>query len=129
MGLSPDSATVVRKDQICGVWFVQSHFRHLRRVNYQSSSSTKRRRNMAGGGDGHSTTFKGFTMHQPKRWHVVTGKGMCALMWFWILYRAQQDGPVVLVSFEKWRSESEYWLMVSLSDKVSGDFSCNPLVG
>ncbi|PIA46968.1 hypothetical protein AQUCO_01500480v1 [Aquilegia coerulea] len=53
---------------------------------------------MGGGhGDGHgtSTTYKGFTVHQPKRWHTVTGKGMCALM-FWILYRAKQDGPVVL---------------------------------
>ncbi|KAI3857029.1 hypothetical protein MKW92_004470 [Papaver armeniacum] len=36
---------------------------------------------MGGGGDGHSTTYKGLTMHQPKRWHTVTGKGMCALMW------------------------------------------------
>lgn len=36
-----------------------------------------------GGGHGHgeSTTYKGLTMHAPKRWHVVTGKGMCALMW------------------------------------------------
>ncbi|KAI3951560.1 hypothetical protein MKX01_018676 [Papaver californicum] len=34
-----------------------------------------------GGGDGHSTTYKGLTMHQPKQWHTVTGKGMCALMW------------------------------------------------
>ncbi|KAI3922011.1 hypothetical protein MKX01_005700 [Papaver californicum] len=38
---------------------------------------------MGGGGrgDGHSTTYKGLTMHQPKQWHTVTGKGMCALMW------------------------------------------------
>ncbi|KAI3988151.1 hypothetical protein MKX01_011940, partial [Papaver californicum] len=34
-----------------------------------------------GGGDGHNTTYKGLTMHQPKQWHTVTGKGMCALMW------------------------------------------------
>ncbi|KAI3975953.1 hypothetical protein MKX01_016636, partial [Papaver californicum] len=33
-----------------------------------------------GGGDGHSTTYKGLTMHQSKQWHTVTGKGMCALM-------------------------------------------------
>uniref|UniRef100_A0A822ZP70 NADH dehydrogenase [ubiquinone] 1 beta subcomplex subunit 2 n=1 Tax=Nelumbo nucifera TaxID=4432 RepID=A0A822ZP70_NELNU len=50
------------------------------------------------GGDGHGTTYKGFTVHHPKRWHVLTGKGMCAIMWFWVLYRAKQDGPVVLVS-------------------------------
>ncbi|THU47919.1 hypothetical protein C4D60_Mb09t20740 [Musa balbisiana] len=52
---------------------------------------------MGGGGDhGGSTTYKGFTLHHPKRWHVVTGKGLCAIMWFWILYRAKQDGPVVV---------------------------------
>ncbi|KAK6793086.1 hypothetical protein RDI58_012167 [Solanum bulbocastanum] len=51
-----------------------------------------------GGGDGHGMTFKGITVHQPKRWHSVTGKGLCAVMWFWILYRAKKDGPVVLVS-------------------------------
>lgn len=36
-----------------------------------------------GGGHGHGggTTYKGFTVHQPKRWHVVTGKGLCAIMW------------------------------------------------
>ncbi|KAK4753388.1 hypothetical protein SAY87_022186 [Trapa incisa] len=52
-----------------------------------------------GGGHGHGegTTYKGFTVHQPKRWHTVTGKGLCAIMWFWVLYRAKQDGPVVLV--------------------------------
>ncbi|CAN1322829.1 hypothetical protein LINPERPRIM_LOCUS32536 [Linum perenne] len=21
-------------------------------------------------------------MHKPKRWHTVTGKGLCAVMWF-----------------------------------------------
>ncbi|XP_012465053.1 NADH dehydrogenase [ubiquinone] 1 beta subcomplex subunit 2 [Gossypium raimondii] len=49
-----------------------------------------------GGGHGGSTTYKGLTLHHPKRWHVVTGKGLCAVMWFWVLYRAKQDGPVVL---------------------------------
>ncbi|RWW44337.1 hypothetical protein BHE74_00049926 [Ensete ventricosum] len=49
-----------------------------------------------GGGHGESTTYKDFTIHHPKRWHVVTGKGLCAIMWFWVLYRAKQDGPVVL---------------------------------
>ncbi|OWM81193.1 hypothetical protein CDL15_Pgr007224 [Punica granatum] len=36
-----------------------------------------------GGGHGHGegTTYKGFTVHQPKRWHAVTGKGLCAIMW------------------------------------------------
>lgn len=36
-----------------------------------------------GGGHGHGEgiNFKGMTLHAPKRWHSVTGKGMCALMW------------------------------------------------
>ncbi|OIW01879.1 hypothetical protein TanjilG_31061 [Lupinus angustifolius] len=36
-----------------------------------------------GGGHGHggSTTYKGVTLHHPKRWHTVTGKGLCAVMW------------------------------------------------
>jgi len=36
-----------------------------------------------GGGHGHGgTTYRGVTIHQPKRWHTVTGKGLCAVMWF-----------------------------------------------
>ncbi|KAE8736185.1 NADH dehydrogenase 1 beta subcomplex subunit 2 [Hibiscus syriacus] len=34
-----------------------------------------------GGGHGGSTTYKGVTLHHPKRWHAVTGKGLCAVMW------------------------------------------------
>ncbi|WRX31503.1 hypothetical protein QQP08_023990 [Theobroma cacao] len=52
-----------------------------------------------GGGHEGSTTYKGVTLHHPKRWHTVTGKGLCAIMWFWVLYRAKQDGPVVLTDF------------------------------
>ncbi|KAI3460450.1 hypothetical protein Pfo_017113 [Paulownia fortunei] len=33
-----------------------------------------------GGGHGHGVTYKGVTLHQPKRWHTVTGKGLCAVM-------------------------------------------------
>uniref|UniRef100_A0A803LRS9 Uncharacterized protein n=1 Tax=Chenopodium quinoa TaxID=63459 RepID=A0A803LRS9_CHEQI len=36
---------------------------------------------MGGGHGGHGTTYKGMTLHAPKRWHSVTGKGMCAIMW------------------------------------------------
>ncbi|EYU36823.1 hypothetical protein MIMGU_mgv1a0190192mg, partial [Erythranthe guttata] len=32
------------------------------------------------GGHGHGVTYKGVTLHQPKRWHTVTGKGLCAVM-------------------------------------------------
>ncbi|KAL5129799.1 NADH dehydrogenase [ubiquinone] 1 beta subcomplex subunit 2 [Glycine soja] len=33
-----------------------------------------------GGGQGHGTTYKGVTIHQPKRWHTITGKGLCAVL-------------------------------------------------
>lgn len=32
-------------------------------------------------GHGEGTTYKGVTIHHPKRWHTVTGKGLCAVMW------------------------------------------------
>lgn len=35
-----------------------------------------------GGGHGHGVTYKGVTIHHPKRWHSITGKGMCAMMWY-----------------------------------------------
>ncbi|KAH7331679.1 hypothetical protein KP509_20G046200 [Ceratopteris richardii] len=34
--------------------------------------------------------------HPPKRWQVRTGQIMGAIMWFWVFYRAKQDGPVLL---------------------------------
>ncbi|CAL9760469.1 unnamed protein product, partial [Musa acuminata subsp. burmannicoides] len=43
-----------------------------------------------------------------KRWHVVTGKGLCAIMWFWILYRAKQDGPVVLGWRHPWEGHGDH---------------------
>ncbi|THU63155.1 hypothetical protein C4D60_Mb01t12730 [Musa balbisiana] len=63
---------------------------------------------MGGGGHGESTTYKDFTIHQPKRWHVVTGKSLCAIMWFWVLYRAKQDGPVVLDWRHPWEGHGDH---------------------
>ncbi|KAL9263265.1 ATPase GET3A-like protein [Drosera capensis] len=63
---------------------------------------------MGGEHGGHGTTYKGMTLHAPKRWHVVTGKGMCALMWFWVLYRAKQDGPVVLGWRHPWDGHGDH---------------------
>ncbi|CAL9080383.1 unnamed protein product, partial [Musa acuminata var. zebrina] len=67
-----------------------------------------RRRMGGGGGHGESTTYKGFTIHHPKRWHVVTGKSLCAIMWFWVLYRAKQDGPVVLGWRHPWEGHGDH---------------------
>ncbi|GAB2252089.1 hypothetical protein Droror1_Dr00004936 [Drosera rotundifolia] len=61
-----------------------------------------------GGHGGHGSTYKGMTLHAPKRWHVVTGKGMCALMWFWVLYRAKQDVPVVLGWRHLWDGHGDH---------------------
>ncbi|XBI05038.1 hypothetical protein VPH35_133243 [Triticum aestivum] len=53
---------------------------------------------MGGGGGAHGgTTYKGYTIPHNKRWHTIAGKGLCATMWFWIFYRAKQDGAVLLV--------------------------------
>jgi hypothetical protein len=37
---------------------------------------------MGGGGHGGGITYKGVTVHTPKTWHTVTGKGLCAVMWY-----------------------------------------------
>ncbi|KAI8549029.1 hypothetical protein RHMOL_Rhmol07G0319600 [Rhododendron molle] len=60
------------------------------------------------GGDGPSTTYKGLTLPHPKRWHSLTGKGMCAMMWFWVFYRAKQDGPVVLGWRHPWEGHEDH---------------------
>nr|GMC74160.1 NADH dehydrogenase [ubiquinone] 1 beta subcomplex subunit 2 [Ipomoea batatas] len=66
------------------------------------------RRSEMGDGHGHGVTYKGITIHQPKRWHTVTGKGLCAVMWFWVLYRAKQDGPVVLGWRHPWEGHGDH---------------------
>ncbi|KAF3796658.1 NADH dehydrogenase ubiquinone 1 beta subcomplex subunit 2 [Nymphaea thermarum] len=88
---------------------------------------------MGGGhGDGHGVTYKGLTLYPPKRWHTVTGKGLCAVMWyarldsvsfpfynmpiipllshlgFWVLYRAKQDGPVLLGWRRPWEGHEDH---------------------
>ena len=65
------------------------------------------KRIVMGGGQGHGTTYKGVTIHQPKRWHTITGKGLCAVMWFWVFYRAKQDGPVVLGWRHPWEGHHD----------------------
>ncbi|KAL3845381.1 hypothetical protein ACJIZ3_002784 [Penstemon smallii] len=81
-----------------------------------------------GGGHGHGVTYKGVTVHHPKRWHTVTGKGLCAVIpnlkastdimvillfffsksRFWVLYRAKQDGPVVLGWRHPWEGHDDH---------------------
>jgi hypothetical protein len=60
------------------------------------------------GGHGEGVSYKGLTMHKPKRWDVVTGKGPCAVMWFWVLYREKQDSPVVLGWRHPWEGHSDH---------------------
>lgn len=47
-------------------------------------------------GSGNSVTYEGLTIQKPARWHVLTGRGMCSIMWFWIMYRAYYDGEAFL---------------------------------
>ncbi|KAG5241571.1 NADH dehydrogenase [Salix suchowensis] len=57
------------------------------------------------GGHGGGIAYKDLTMHKAKRWHTITRKGLCAVMWL-VLYRAKQDSPLVLVrldSLSRWR--------------------------
>ncbi|KAL6216330.1 hypothetical protein ACLB2K_009553 [Fragaria x ananassa] len=106
---------------ILGVWGVihcgVENIGH--RVNNQVSNNTSvseirveglcsQRAKKMGGGHGHGITYKGVTVHQPKRWHTVTGKGLCAVMWFWVLYRAKQDGPVVLGWRHPWEGHDDH---------------------
>ncbi|KAJ4702240.1 NADH dehydrogenase [ubiquinone] 1 beta subcomplex subunit 2-like, partial [Melia azedarach] len=68
----------------------------------------EREREMGGADHGEGVTYKGMTLHKPKRWHTVTGKGLCAVMWFWVLYRAKQDGPVVLGWRHPWEGHDDH---------------------
>ncbi|XP_024402661.2 uncharacterized protein [Physcomitrium patens] len=53
---------------------------------------------MAGGGGhgAHNITHGGLSLHATKGWHSRVGQGMCAVMWLWVLYRAKQDGAVLM---------------------------------
>ena len=39
----------------------------------------------------------GFHPHPPAWRHTIAAHLLGGCMWFWLLYRARQDGPVVLV--------------------------------
>ncbi|KAL0083903.1 hypothetical protein F4703DRAFT_1857451 [Phycomyces blakesleeanus] len=39
----------------------------------------------------------GFHPHFAGAWHRFGGKALGATMWFWMMYRAKQDGAVLLV--------------------------------
>ncbi|KAJ4803969.1 NADH dehydrogenase [ubiquinone] 1 beta subcomplex subunit 2 [Rhynchospora pubera] len=82
-------------------------FPSRRRVSEAATREREREREMGGGGHG-GTTYKGYTIGNPSRWHSVTGKGLCAVMWFWILYRAKQDGPVVLGWRHPWEGHGDH---------------------
>ena len=40
--------------------------------------------------------------HAAATWHRLLGHGTCAVMWFWILYRAKQDGAALLGLEHPW---------------------------
>jgi hypothetical protein len=43
----------------------------------------------------------GFHPHLPGFTHRFVGKALGATMWFWMMYRAKEDGPVLLVKISK----------------------------
>ncbi|CAN6173656.1 unnamed protein product, partial [Urochloa humidicola] len=63
---------------------------------------------MGGGGAHGGTTYKGYTIPHNKRWHTVAGKGLCAVMWFWVFYRAKQDGAVLLGLRHPWDGHDDH---------------------
>ncbi len=41
-------------------------------------------------------SFGGFEPPNPPRWHAQGAKALGAGMWFWVFYRASEDGDVLL---------------------------------
>ncbi|KAL5199710.1 hypothetical protein ABZP36_020913 [Zizania latifolia] len=70
-----------------------------------SEEATRGAASMAGHG---GTTYKGYTIPHNKRWHTVAGKGLCAVMWFWVFYRAKQDGAVLLGLRHPWDGHDDH---------------------
>ncbi|KAG6550253.1 hypothetical protein Mapa_008213 [Marchantia paleacea] len=44
----------------------------------------------------HGDKYADLALHRPKWWQRAVGKGLCTIMWLWVLHRARKDGPVVL---------------------------------
>ena len=49
-------------------------------------------------GHGKSAEYGGFQVPHVDPIHQYIGTGLCSIMWFWIFYRAKQDGPALIVS-------------------------------
>ncbi|KAI9260241.1 hypothetical protein BY458DRAFT_516578 [Sporodiniella umbellata] len=56
---------------------------------------------MAAGGFGFHPHFPGFT-------HRFVGKALGATMWFWMMYRAREDGPVLLGWRHPWEHHGDH---------------------
>ena len=54
------------------------------------------------GGHGHGTFPP-----TPGRLHTFVGKALGATMWLWILYRAKEDGPALLVCTRRGRARAK----------------------
>ncbi|KAL0087490.1 hypothetical protein J3Q64DRAFT_1833753 [Phycomyces blakesleeanus] len=49
----------------------------------------------------------GFHPHFAGAWHRFGGKALGATMWFWMMYRAKQDGAVLLGLRHPWDHHGE----------------------
>lgn len=45
------------------------------------------------------TKMAGFHPHMPATRYSVVAKTLGASMWFWVMYKAKEEGPVVLVRY------------------------------
>ncbi|CDS10330.1 hypothetical protein K492DRAFT_165426 [Lichtheimia hyalospora FSU 10163] len=50
----------------------------------------------------------GFHPHFAGFWHRFAGKTLGATMWFWMMYRAKQDGPVLLGLQHPWDHHGDH---------------------
>ncbi|CAO3658379.1 unnamed protein product [Rhizopus stolonifer] len=49
-----------------------------------------------------------FHPHFPQFTHRFVGKALGATMWFWMMYRAKEDGPVLLGWRHPWEHHGDH---------------------
>lgn len=92
-------------------------------------SELRRETAAMGGGHGGGNTYRGMTLHAPKRWHSVTGKGLCAIMWsvsflrfFFFFFKKSPDMKLLWdLGFEVfWHDPFGIFLVLFFVDSVRG---------
>ena len=73
----------------------------VRAFGSTSSSSGSHDSHGHGGHDGHGGKYGNFHPHPASPWHTRTATFLGALLWFWVFYRASEDGAYFLVRMRK----------------------------